>query len=126
MPSSTTTTTSTTSLPSGNDPSPPSVPLKVQIHGAEHGHERQHDIDIESRPTSPDRKLHPINVVDAKSSSGIDRDAKWKVFATTFAVFIAGINDASTGALIPYLKAHYNIGLGFVALVYIINFVGML
>ncbi|CUS15292.1 unnamed protein product [Tuber aestivum] len=51
---------------------------------------------------------------------------KGKLLGTNFSVFVSGMNDSSTGALIPYLQPGYNIGLLFVALVYLINFSGWL
>jgi hypothetical protein len=51
---------------------------------------------------------------------------KGKLISANFAIFVAGMNDSSTGALIPYLQPAYDIGLLFVALVYLINFSGWL
>ncbi|KAI5796862.1 major facilitator superfamily domain-containing protein [Pyronema domesticum] len=49
---------------------------------------------------------------------------KFQLFAMNFATFLAGLNDAATGALVPYLQPAYNIGLLFIALVYLANFAG--
>lgn len=49
---------------------------------------------------------------------------KLQLAAMNFATFLAGVNDASTGALVPYLQPAYGIGLLFVALVYLFNFAG--
>ena len=49
---------------------------------------------------------------------------KMKLVALNFVMFLAGMSDASTGALVPYLQPGYNIGLLFVALVYLCNFAG--
>ncbi|KAF8544546.1 major facilitator superfamily domain-containing protein [Trichophaea hybrida] len=49
---------------------------------------------------------------------------KLQLVAMNFATFLAGVNDASTGVLVPYLQPAYNIGLLFVALVYLFNFAG--
>lgn len=43
-------------------------------------------------------------------------EVKGKLFSANFALFLAGLSDGSTGALIPYLEPAYNIGLLFVAL----------
>ncbi|KAL7271776.1 hypothetical protein RUND412_005439 [Rhizina undulata] len=49
---------------------------------------------------------------------------KGMLISTNFAIFLAGMNDAATGALIPYLQPAYGIGLLFVALVYLATFAG--
>lgn len=49
-------------------------------------------------------------------------EVKGKLFSANFALFLAGLSDASTGALIPYLEPAYNIGLLFVALVLVDDF----
>jgi fucose permease len=49
---------------------------------------------------------------------------KLQLVSVNFSIFLAGINDASTGALVPYLQPAYNIGLLFVALIYLVNFCG--
>ncbi|KAI5777146.1 major facilitator superfamily domain-containing protein [Geopyxis carbonaria] len=48
------------------------------------------------------------------------------LLACNSAMFLGGLNDAATGALVPYLQPSYHIGLLFVALVYLINFTGWL
>ncbi|KAH7169875.1 major facilitator superfamily domain-containing protein [Dactylonectria macrodidyma] len=49
-----------------------------------------------------------------------------KVIAVNFAILLAGMNDAATGALIPYIQPGYNVGLLSVAILYLINFSGWL
>ncbi|KAF3934558.1 hypothetical protein ABW19_dt0209889 [Dactylella cylindrospora] len=82
------------------------------------------DIDIESQPPSPrDPDTPPDGAVIAHNTA-MEKNIWWKTAATFFSLWMAGINDGSTGALIPYLKVRYNIGLAFVALVYITTFLG--
>ncbi|KAK6338645.1 hypothetical protein TWF696_009456 [Orbilia brochopaga] len=82
------------------------------------------DIDVESQPTSPtDDAVAPPEAVTAHNTA-MERNIRWKTAATFFSLWIAGFNDGSTGALIPYLKVRYNIGLAFVAIVYIATFLG--
>ena len=47
------------------------------------------------------------------------RDVLGKVFACNFAIFLAGIVDASLGPLIPYIQPSYDIDLLRVAIVYV-------
>ena len=54
------------------------------------------------------------------------REVKGKLFAVFWALFAAGLNDAATGTLIPFLQPAYNVGLLEVALLYLINFIGWL
>lgn len=74
-------------------------------------------IDEEASPSASPTEQQPpdgATVFHAENVSTI----KGKLAAINYAIFIAGFNDAATGALIPYLKADYDIGLLFVALVY--------
>ncbi|KAH6900034.1 putative MFS transporter [Thelonectria olida] len=54
------------------------------------------------------------------------RSVRKKLIAANWALLVAGMNDAATGALIPYIKPAYNVGLLFVAIVYLVNFCGWL
>ncbi|OJJ46086.1 hypothetical protein ASPZODRAFT_117904 [Penicilliopsis zonata CBS 506.65] len=49
-----------------------------------------------------------------------------KVISTNYTSFMAGMNDAAIGVLIPYLQPAYNIGLMTVSFVYLVNFAGWL
>ncbi|EPS39576.1 hypothetical protein H072_6646 [Dactylellina haptotyla CBS 200.50] len=82
------------------------------------------DIDIESQPPSPrDSDIPPDGAVTAHNTA-MEKNVRWKTAATFFSLWMAGFQDGSTGALIPYLKIRYDIGLAFVALVYISTFLG--
>ncbi|KAE8145748.1 major facilitator superfamily domain-containing protein [Aspergillus avenaceus] len=52
------------------------------------------------------------------------RDVLGKILSTNFAVMAAGMNDAATGVLIPYIQPTYHIGLLQVSLIYLVNFTG--
>lgn len=71
---------------------------------------RESSGDEESSPT--DEPPEGATVFERPNVS----EVKGKLLAANFAVFVAGLSDASTGALIPYLQPAYNIGLLFVAL----------
>ncbi|RTE83019.1 hypothetical protein BHE90_002481 [Fusarium euwallaceae] len=53
-----------------------------------------------------------------------DRNDVAKIIAVNFAMLMAGMNDAATGALIPYIQPSYNVGLLPVAILYLVNFSG--
>jgi fucose permease len=53
-------------------------------------------------------------------------EVKGKLFSIFWAIFTAGLNDAATGTLIPFLQPAYGVGLLEVAILYLINFVGWL
>jgi hypothetical protein len=42
-----------------------------------------------------------------------------KLFSAGFSFFVAGTNDGSMGALLPYIIHYYNIGTSFIALMYV-------
>jgi len=96
-------------------------------------------IELESRPLTAESRVPPINTHshtlspgDEESSPLDDRPpegatvferpnvstVKGMLLSTNFAVFMSGMNDGSTGALIPYIQPAYDIGLLFVAVVY--------
>jgi fucose permease len=47
-----------------------------------------------------------------------------KLISSAFAFFVAGTNDGSLGALIPYILSNYSIGTGSIAILYGITFGG--
>ncbi|KAI1611717.1 major facilitator superfamily domain-containing protein [Exophiala viscosa] len=49
---------------------------------------------------------------------------RWRVASATVFFFLMGLNDAATGALIPYLERHYDIGYAVVSLIFVTNAVG--
>ena len=40
----------------------------------------------------------------------------WKLFGAGFSFFVAGVNDGSMGALLPYMLKEYHIGTSFIAI----------
>lgn len=73
----------------------------------------------QSRPSSPQPPEGAV-VFSRPDVSAV----KLQLISMNFSVFLCGVNDAATGALVPYLQPAYNIGLLFVALVYLFNFAG--
>ncbi|KAB8077882.1 major facilitator superfamily domain-containing protein [Aspergillus leporis] len=54
------------------------------------------------------------------------RQVMGRIISTNFAVMAAGLNDAATGVLIPYIQPTYQIGLLQVSFIYLVNFAGWL
>ncbi|RMZ76948.1 hypothetical protein DV737_g4619, partial [Chaetothyriales sp. CBS 132003] len=69
-----------------------------------------------SQPTTPTRS----HVVDALvySLTNPPRN-KWRVGSSTVTFLLMGMNDAATGALIPYIEKDYHIGYAVVSLIFI-------
>ncbi|PKS08574.1 hypothetical protein jhhlp_004960 [Lomentospora prolificans] len=85
----------------------------------------------------PSREARSLRAFDSESGNPpegtqtfIDRSATSapvaKILAACWAISVAGMNDAATGALIPYIQPAYDIGTLFVAIVYLVNFSGWL
>ncbi|OAL40338.1 hypothetical protein AYO20_00074 [Fonsecaea nubica] len=51
---------------------------------------------------------------------------RWRVAAASFMFFLMGMNDAATGALIPYLEKDYHIGYAVVSLIFVSNALGFI
>ncbi|KAK4948025.1 hypothetical protein LTR10_013079 [Elasticomyces elasticus] len=75
----------------------------------------------QSQPPTP----HRAQAVDAliQSFSNPARN-RWRVASATVFFFLMGMNDAATGALIPYLEQYYDIGYAVVSLIFVTNAVG--
>jgi fucose permease len=76
-----------------------------------------------SRPPTPNRE----RAVDAMvlSFSNPPRN-RWRLAAASVMFFLMGVNDAATGALIPYVEKQYNIGYAIVSLIFITNALGFI
>ena len=51
---------------------------------------------------------------------------RWRLAAANVMFFLMGLNDAATGALIPYVEKEYNIGYAVVSLIFIANALGFI
>lgn len=102
----------------------PSAAFSRNRHSG-HGSERDHVIAIEPLTVSepqPNEAPEGSTVFTTPNA----REVKSKLFSSFWALFIAGLNDAATGTLIPFLQPAYGIGLLQVAILYLINFGGWL
>ena len=50
----------------------------------------------------------------------------WKLFGAGFSFFVAGVNDGSMGALLPYMLKEYHIGTSFIAILWVQSSLGVL
>jgi hypothetical protein len=74
-----------------------------------------------------DIELHPVEQEDAAARHHdthdheliLNRSNSLKLVAAGFSFFFAGTNDGSLGALTPYILRTYNVGTGYVALMYL-------
>ncbi|KAH0297534.1 MFS general substrate transporter, partial [Aureobasidium melanogenum] len=73
-----------------------------------------------SRPPSP---TQAAEVVPSWSFPSMN---KYRVLAACTVYFGNGLNDASAGALIPYMEKHYHIGYAVVSLIFITNAIGFI
>lgn len=64
--------------------------------------------------------------VEAPPKDAPMKNLHLKLFSSGFSFFVAGTNDGSMGALLPYILRSYHIGTGLVALLYLCNFLGWL
>ncbi|KAI4795270.1 MFS general substrate transporter, partial [Aureobasidium sp. EXF-8845] len=73
-----------------------------------------------SRPPSPSQ------ATEVTPSWGFPSMNKYRVLAVCSVYFANGINDASAGALIPYMEKEYHIGYAIVSLIFITNAIGFI
>ncbi|KIX00068.1 uncharacterized protein Z518_10995 [Rhinocladiella mackenziei CBS 650.93] len=77
----------------------------------------------QSQPPTPKRS-HAVEAI-VQSASDPPRN-RWRLAAAALMFFLLGINDAATGALIPYLEEEYSIGYAVVSLIFVTNAVGFI
>lgn len=76
-----------------------------------------------SHPPTPGT-AHAVDAI-VLSASNPPRN-RWRLAAAGVFFFLAGMNDAATGALIPYLEKEYDIGYAIVSLIFISNALGFI
>ncbi|EHY59330.1 hypothetical protein HRR83_001397 [Exophiala dermatitidis] len=77
----------------------------------------------QSQPPTPKRD----QAVDALIQSAWNPPKnRWRLASASLAFFLMGINDAATGALIPYVEEQYSIGYAIVSLIFVTNAVGFI
>ncbi|KAA8911295.1 major facilitator superfamily domain-containing protein [Sphaerosporella brunnea] len=96
-------------------PAPAAIELpRLQTHHYPSDEERSHPSSPHEEPPEGAVVFTPPNV----------SSVKWQLLSMNFSIFLGGINDAATGALVPYLQPAYSVGLLFIAVVYLVNFLG--
>ncbi|EXJ84843.1 hypothetical protein A1O3_05517 [Capronia epimyces CBS 606.96] len=76
-----------------------------------------------SQPPTPQRNQAVDALVQSMWNPPKNR---WRLASSSLAFFLMGVNDAATGALIPYLEAEYKIGYAVVSLIFVTNAVGFI
>lgn len=76
-----------------------------------------------SQPPTPKRDQAIDALVQSAWNPPMNR---WRLASASLAFFLMGINDAATGALIPYLEDEYSIGYAIVSLIFVTNAVGFI
>lgn len=89
------------------------------------------DISIQLRPKQPEEltdEHQSIQQLDVENSHIEDTVSLRysKLFSAGFSFFVAGTNDGSLGALLPYILSTYHIGTSFIAILYLTTFLGWL
>jgi len=77
-----------------------------------------------SRPASPTGSdVDGVEVLQSFSNPPINR---YRMFSVSTQNFVCGLNDSATGALIPYMERHYDIGYALVSLIFVTTAVGFI
>ncbi|KAH6975233.1 major facilitator superfamily domain-containing protein [Ilyonectria sp. MPI-CAGE-AT-0026] len=83
--------------------------------------------ELESRPkNSPRDREEPPAPQSISTHMKMDRATYLKITSAAFSFFVAGVNDGSFGALVPYVIRDYGINTAIVSSVYGANFMGWL
>ncbi|KAJ9613215.1 hypothetical protein H2200_003157 [Cladophialophora chaetospira] len=76
-----------------------------------------------SQPPTPKRDQAVDAIVHSFSNPPRNQ---WRLAASCVMFLLMGLNDAATGALIPYLEKEYNIGYAIVSLIFVTNALGFI
>jgi fucose permease len=78
----------------------------------------------QSAPTTPKRdNAVDVALVQTASNPYMNR---WRLASAAVFFFLMGVNDASSGALIPYVERYYHIGYAIVSLIFVGNALGFI
>jgi hypothetical protein len=100
-------------------------PLKPRNKAAEaQTSSEEPPIELPSRQERRTSPVQEVEIVPPNADSGDSTRAEiprrnLKLLSAGFSFFVAGTNDGSMGALLPYVIQNYNIGTSFVALMYV-------
>lgn len=73
-------------------------------------------------PTSPPSHDEDAEPSTEPPSTRLDRATTLKLISACFSFFVAGVNDGSIGALVPYLIRDYNITTAIVSSMYAVSY----
>ena len=81
---------------------------------------KQTDIELQVQGQET-RDIQHVDPVDSSTSAPPPEPEEtprqtWKMFSAGFSFFVAGVNDGSMGALLPYMLKEYQIGTSSIAI----------
>jgi hypothetical protein len=101
------------------EPAPPAIELDQLNFGVRYNGPRE--AAAESLPPRTPAEIEsspPVRAEEATQSLAQPSRNKWRFSAACCMFAQFGLNDSATGALLPYLEAHYQIGYGTISLVF--------
>ncbi|KAH8748566.1 major facilitator superfamily domain-containing protein [Hyaloscypha sp. PMI_1271] len=85
------------------------------------------DIELRSRlPDETQPSENPPACSDSRRDGPKEKTPLFKLLSAGFSFFVAGTNDGSIGALIPYILSSYNVGTSLIGILYFTTFLGWL
>lgn len=111
-------------------PAPSIRSKRVSSSGGGHSLRSSSSHKSTSTPTStaadlrPDRLPSPVTATETLEAWNDSRTNIYRVACTFWSFIIMGLNDATYGAIIPYLEDYYHLSYTIVALVFLSPFVG--
>lgn len=78
----------------------------------------------QSAPSTPKRD-HAVDAALVQSASNPYMN-RWRLASAAVFFFLMGVNDASAGALIPYVERYYHLGYAVVSLIFVGNALGFI
>ena len=82
---------------------------------------KQADIELQVPRQESTSEVHHAELINSNSfpeaaEPQVIPHQTWKLFSAGFSFFVAGVNDGSMGALLPYMLKEYHIGTSFIAI----------
>lgn len=84
------------------------------------------ELEEDNAPSSASRvRSHEVTAITLPTISNPPMN-KWRIPVLCLAFFIQGLNDSAPGALLPYMKSHYDLEYTVESLIFIANAVGFI
>ncbi|QGA18904.1 hypothetical protein EYB26_006589 [Talaromyces marneffei] len=99
--------------------------MRTPISRSSHPTSQVQDIEMyEHSPTRSEEGVAPPHAVNITPRWNESKTTIWKVTATCWCMLVMGANDASYGAIIPYLELYYRKSYTVISLVFLAPFAG--